>query len=164
MITGTNSVAEVRAGGMCMPGFRTRTSFAACMIAVLSSREALAVMAPVWEGGRTQHQESENFKPMGPSVARAVGRFSGCAGCWFPAQLSLILLCTTLLLQILKWTPELCQSYFIHICLSNCCFHYEGREWDLLLNHLADITLYIHFRISLSISTNFLLAYESGLL
>ena len=53
MTTGTNSVAEVRAGGMCMPGFRTRTSFAASMIAVLSSREALAVMGPIREGGES---------------------------------------------------------------------------------------------------------------
>ena len=162
-IAGTSSVAEVRAGGMCIPGFRTRTSFAACMIAVLSSREALAVTAPVWEGGRTQHQESENFKPVGPSVARAVGRFSGCAGCWFPAQLSLILLCTAVLMQLLKWALELYQSCFTHICLSNCCFHCGDREWDLLRNHLAYIILYIHFRISLLLCTNFLLAFESGL-
>ena len=29
-----------------MPGFRTRTGFAASMMAVLSSREALALMVP----------------------------------------------------------------------------------------------------------------------
>ena len=75
---------------MYMPGFGTRTSFAACTMAVLSSREALAVTAPVWEGGRTQHQESETLKPVGPSVGGAVGTCGGCAGCWFPAQLSLI--------------------------------------------------------------------------
>ena len=145
-----------------MPGFRTRTSFAACIMAVLSSREALAVMAPVWEGGRTQHQESETFKSVGPSVARAVGRFSCCAGCWFLPQLSLILLCTAVLMQLLKWTPELYQSCFIHICLSNCCFHCGDREWNLLRNNLADIILYVHFRISLLLS-NFSLAFESGL-
>ena len=58
-IAGTSSVAEIRAGGMYMPGFGTRTSFAACTMAVLSSREALAVMGPVREGGGTQHREPE---------------------------------------------------------------------------------------------------------
>ena len=42
-----------------MHGFRTRTSFAASVMAVPNSREALAVMGPVREGGGTQHQESE---------------------------------------------------------------------------------------------------------
>ena len=42
-----------------MHGFRTRTSFAAFVMAVLSSREALAVLGPVREGGGTQHRESE---------------------------------------------------------------------------------------------------------
>ena len=92
MITGTNSVAEVRAGGMCMPGFRTRTGFAASMMAVLSSREAVVLMVPVREGRGTQHQESETLKPVGPSVGGAVGTCGGYAGCWFPAQLCLILL------------------------------------------------------------------------
>ena len=73
-----------------MPGFRTRTSFAACMMAVLSSREALAVMGPVREGGGTQHQESETKNPVRPSVLRVLGSCSGCAGCWFPPQLLLI--------------------------------------------------------------------------
>ena len=147
-----------------MPGFRTRTGFAASMMAVLSSREALVLMVPVREGRGTQHQESETLKPVGPSVGGAVGTCSGYAGCWFPAQLCLILLAVlAALLCCCNFLSGLCQSCFTHICLSNC-FHCGNREWDLLLNHLADITLYIHFRISLSISTNFLLAYESGLL
>ena len=75
-----------------MPGFRTRTGFAASMMAVLSSREALALMVPVREGRGTQHQESETLKPVGPSVGGAVGTCGGYAGCWFPAQLCLILL------------------------------------------------------------------------
>ena len=58
-IAGTSSVAEIRAGGMYMHGFRTRTSFAASVMAVPNSREALAVMGPVREGGGTQHREPE---------------------------------------------------------------------------------------------------------
>ena len=72
---------------MYMPGFRTRTSFAACMMVVLSSREALAVMGPVREGGGTQHQESETKNPVRPSVLRVLGSCSGCAGSWFRPQL-----------------------------------------------------------------------------
>ena len=44
---------------MYMPDFRTGTNFAASMMAVLSFKEALTVMAPVREGGGTQHRESE---------------------------------------------------------------------------------------------------------
>ena len=44
---------------MYTPDFRTGTNFAASMMAVLSSREALVVMGPVREDGGTQHQESE---------------------------------------------------------------------------------------------------------
>ena len=65
---------------MNIPGLRTRTGFAASMMAVLSSREALAVMVPVREGGGTQHQESEASKLVGASVGGAVGTCSGCAG------------------------------------------------------------------------------------
>ena len=77
---------------MYLPGFRTRTGFAASVMAVLSSREELALMVLVREGRGTQHQESETLKPVGPSVGGAVGTCGGCAGCWFPAQLCLILL------------------------------------------------------------------------
>ena len=35
--------------------------------------------------------------------------------------------------------------------------HWGDRDWDLLLNHPANITLYISFRISFSLSTHFLL-------
>ena len=59
LISGASSVAEVRAGAMYMPDFRTGTNFAASMMAVLSFKEALTVMAPVREGGGTQHRESE---------------------------------------------------------------------------------------------------------
>ena len=62
------------------------------MMAVLSSKEALAVMGPIREGGGTQHQESETLKPVRPSVVRAVGICSSCVGYWFPPQLSLILI------------------------------------------------------------------------
>ena len=58
LISGTSSVAEVRASAMYMPDFRTGTNFAASMMAVLSFKEALPVLAPVREGGGTQHQES----------------------------------------------------------------------------------------------------------
>ena len=57
------------------------------MMVVLSSREALAVMGPVREGGGTQHQESETKNPVRPSVLRVLGSCSGCAGSWFRPQL-----------------------------------------------------------------------------
>ena len=47
------------------------------------------------------------------------------------------------------------RAIFINICLSNgccrgggCCFHWGARDWDLLLNHPANITLCVSFRIS----------------
>ena len=80
---------------MYVPGFRTRASLAVCMMAVLSSKEALAVMGHIREGGRTQFWESETLKPVRPSVVRAVGICSSCAVCWFPPQLSIILIHAT---------------------------------------------------------------------
>lgn len=56
LISGASSVAEVRAGVMYTPDFRTGTNFAASMMAVLNFNEALTVMAPVREGGGTQHR------------------------------------------------------------------------------------------------------------
>lgn len=56
LISGASSVAEVKAGAMYMPDFRTGTNFAASMMAVLSFNEALTVMAPVREGGGAQQQ------------------------------------------------------------------------------------------------------------
>ena len=95
---------------MYLPGFRTRTGFAASVMAVLSSREELALMVLVREGRGTQHQESETLKPVRPSVVRAVGICSSCVGYWFPPQLSLILIHATVRRNTLTEIAHLGQA------------------------------------------------------
>ena len=45
------------------------------------------------------------------------------------------------LLKLLKWTPELLQSYFhFWISLSKCCSLWRDGDLGLLLHHLGDVT------------------------